>query len=248
LSYLLSIVVLLVLPVCSLGARLRSLVHWPAFAAALLAITVVGCSWSIVLTSRGWWSFGTDHVLGWRPVPNLLVEELLFYPAGGALSVLLYAAWARRPPVPQPRAYVAFLIVGTLASAIVSQLGAAAPYYLYSQLVVYNAGVCGGLAPVVTQRIDVRGLAGSVSIMTSLGYSWDVVAFLNGWWQYHAITGLRLGVVPLDDFDFFLFAPTAAISVYELARSLMGAPNDAPTLRIDMARATCADSAAVVRS
>ena len=223
-SYLLSICVLLVLPACSLAVRLRSFVYWPAFATALLAISIIGWTWSVVVTSGGWWTFGNAHVTGWRPVPNLLFEELVFYPAGGALSILLYVTWARTPPLPRARTYVGFLLVGTLAFAAATLGSTGRPYYLYSQLVVYNLLICGGLAPFVAQRIDLRGLAVSVSVMASLGYLWDVVAFLNGWWEYHAITGFRLGVVPLDDFDFFLFGPTAAVSIYELMPSLMSLP------------------------
>jgi lycopene cyclase domain-containing protein len=220
LTYLLSICLVLVVPSCLLAVRLRSRIQWPSFAIALSAISVIGCSWSAVVTAHKWWSFASGHVTGWRPLPYLLVEEVIFYPAGGALCILLYLAFARQPARPRRGIYVAFLVLGTtLFATLALSHGAQRPYYLYSQLLVYNLLVCGTLAPMVAHRIDFRGFAATTPLMAIVGYVWDHVAFVGAWWKYHAITQLHLGLVPFDDLDFFLFAPAAAISIHELARS-----------------------------
>jgi len=220
LTYLLSICLVLVAPSCLLLVRLRSRIRWTAFAIALSAISVIGNGWSAVVTAYQWWTFGSSHVTGWRPLPNLLVEEVIFYPAGGALCILLYLASARRPARPRRGLYVAFLVLVTAFFATLALSHAAErPYYLYSQLLVYNVLVCGTLAPAVSHRIDFRGFAVATEVMAITGYVWDHLAFVRGWWEYHAITQLHLGLVPLDDVDFFLVAPAAAISIYELARA-----------------------------
>ncbi len=218
-TYLLSIFVVLVVPSCLLALRLRARIEWRALAIALVSISVIGCGWSATVTAHEWWTFGGRHVTGWRPLPHLLVEEVIFYPAGGALCILLYLAFAGRPARARPGVYVAFLILGTsLFAALGLAHAAQRPYYLYSQLLVYNLVVCGMLAPAVAHRIDFRGFAGTTQLMAIVGYMWDHVAFVGTWWEYHAITQLHLGLVPLDDIDFFLFAPAAAISIYEFAR------------------------------
>jgi hypothetical protein len=225
LTYLLSICLALVLPSFLLAVRLRSRIQWKAFAMALSAISVIGNGWSAVVTAHEWWSFGSPHVTGWRPLPYLLVEEVIFYPAGGALCILLYLASAHRPARPRRGSYVAYLLCGTAFFATLALSHAPQrPYYLYSQLLVYNLLVCGTLAPVVAQHIDFRGFAVATQLMAMVGYVWDHLAFVDAWWEYHAITQLHLGLVPLDDVDFFLFAPAAAISVYEFARSATVVP------------------------
>jgi len=218
LTYLLSICVVLIVPSCLLALRQRARIQRVALATALVFISVIGWGWSATVTAHGWWTFGGQHITGWRPLPHLLIEEVIFYPAGGALCILLYLAFARRPVRPRPDIYVVFLILGTALFATLGLSHAGQrPYYLYSQLIVYNLLVCGMLSPAVAHRIDLRGFIVTTLLMASVGYIWDHVAFVGTWWEYHAITQLHLGLVPFDDVDFFMFAPAAAISVYEFA-------------------------------
>jgi lycopene cyclase domain-containing protein len=222
-TYFLSIIALLVVPAVVLCLVLRRSVQWPAFASSLPVIAVIGASWSAIVTANGWWSFGSVYVTGIRVLTHVLIEEVVFYPAGGALSILLYVAGRKSDLRPARGTYAIYLAGGTLGlCALALRYASAQPFYLYSQLVVYNLLVCGGLAPVVAPRIDWRGLAVSTGIMAVLGYAWDHVAFTFGWWEYYAVTHVRVGVVPIDDWAFFLYAPAAAISVYETSARLLG--------------------------
>lgn len=97
------------------------------------------------------------------------------------------------------------------------------PHYLYSQFVVYN-GLCLTMAPLVGHDMDLRALSLPVLVLGTVGFLWDHVAFKYGWWIYHAVTQIRIWLVPLDDFNFFFFAPTAAVSIYLAACRWFGLP------------------------
>ncbi|MDE2290725.1 MAG: hypothetical protein KGL53_01475 [Elusimicrobia bacterium] len=223
--YYLSILFFFAEPVAALLKELWPRLPKRAFFSAFAFIAVLGWGWSWLVSASGWWSFGPRFMLGVEVLPHLPIEEVLFYPLGGALAVLAYlcARDERRPP--RPGLLWAFLLTGT---AIFAGLAAARwgrhPYYVVSQLVVYNT-LCGILlAPWAAPKVDVAALALPVAGLGILGFLWNYVGFKYGWWVYHATLGLNVSVEPVDDFNFFLFAPTAAVLVYHAACRLTGSP------------------------
>jgi lycopene cyclase domain-containing protein len=56
--------------------------------------------------------------------------------------------------------------------------------------------------------------------------AWDVAAIEAGHWRYDVrqLTGLAVGVLPLEELLFFLVAPTAAILSFEAVRAVRGWP------------------------
>jgi lycopene cyclase domain-containing protein len=57
-------------------------------------------------------------------------------------------------------------------------------------------------------------LLGSVAVLGTIGFIWDYLAFKFGWWTYNATTGVKVARIPVEDVNFYLMAPTAAISLY----------------------------------
>jgi hypothetical protein len=59
----------------------------------------------------------------------------------------------------------------------------------------------------------------TVLLMTGIGFIWDCLAFNWGWWTYYAILGWMFPKrVPIDDWNFYFFAPIAAIELYSVFR------------------------------
>lgn len=56
--------------------------------------------------------------------------------------------------------------------------------------------------------------------------AWDVAAILAGHWTYdpRQLTGIALGVLPLEELLFFLVVPTAAVLSFEAVRAVKGWP------------------------
>lgn len=230
LAYLTAIIVVLAVPACVIAWHLRPRLSLRPFLGALACITVLGGTWSAWLSARGLWTFSAATRTGITLGPHLIFEEAVFYPAAGALCIALYVLGERLGTTPFPRAYGALVLVGTLLFAGLSWLEwDEQPYYLLSQVVLYNCIVTLPLCPVVSRRVSVQGFVTCVGIMATIGAIWDQCCYGN-WWTYHAATPYQVLGVPLDDLNFFVFAPTAALSIYlALAEALesSGSPHAA---------------------
>ena len=218
-GYLLSILLLFLAPVTFLYGRLRTRLDRVAFVKALAWIALLGYAWSMLVSSRGWWTFEASNMLGWKCLPHLPLEECLFYPLGGALSILVYvlAAGPHQRDCRHP-GMLALFAGGTLAALAAAAVSASQqnrpPAYLISQLVLYN-GLTLVLGFRVAARVKRPALLGAVAAMTGIGFFWNWFAFTRGWWSYHAVLGWFFPPrVPVDDWNFFLFAPAAAVVLY----------------------------------
>ena len=213
LGYTKSLLVIFIIPFLLLcGTILRSVERRP-FALAIAAVCVLGWGWSLFLSYKAWWIFPGKDIVGVYVLPHLPLEEFVIYPIGGALSIFLYAVAGRRVSNPRPGLLWVFLVGTTLVFGAIAALSDTRPFYLYSQLLLYNA-LCLALAPVAARRLAFAGLAASVGVLGLVGFGWDHLAFTFDWWIYTAITGIRIGRVPIEDVNFYLMAPTAAISLY----------------------------------
>ncbi len=217
-NYLLSIIAIFIIPSLLLLPATWKKVAKKPFILASATIALIGWGWSWNVTSHVWWSFGWPHMLGWDVIPHLPLEEILFYPFGGILVLLVYVAVHRLKWVPVYKSatvYWIYLIVGTAILGTIAYLTREnVPMYLYSQLLVYNLCCCLLLAPFVAKDINLVAMLAPVFLLLPVGFLWDTVAIKYGWWTFHAITQIRIGTVPLDEFDFFFYAEPSAISIY----------------------------------
>ena len=230
-AYTISLALVFVAPFLFLWRTIRATVEMKPFAVTVALVCALGWAWSILLSARGWWEFPEEFILGVRVLPHLPLEEFLIYPLGGAFSIFFYVWAAKRRPAglgrlgrPNPAAYAVFAVgvaaaFGGLALAHASKR----PYYLYSQLVLYNGIVLAAL-PWTMRTANPAGLVVSVGGLSLVGFVWDYLAFKWNWWVYHAITGVRVANIPIEDFNFYLMAPTAAISLYLCAARLFKRP------------------------
>jgi hypothetical protein len=172
------------------------------------------------VSASKWWVFNPACMLGVQVLPNLPLEEMLFYPLGGALSILVYQRLkSRNESAPRAGLGTFCLLAVMTAAAVVAIFIAQAQhgrwaYYLISQLVLFN-----GLTLILWWVPRARFLVGPTSLavlgMTVIGFAWNWLAFTQGWWTYHAVLGWMFPPrVPVDDWNFFIFAPLAAISLY----------------------------------
>lgn len=215
LSYLISIVVGFVIPVFGLFRILWKHIPFKPLIVAFIITSILGCGWSNYVSSQRWWEFGAQFLTGIRIFPNLPLEEFLFNPLGGLISVLLYLWGTKYKTKTSQAAYWTFTLVGTAVfSGIAWYTKDNKPYYLYSQLVLFNF-ICSIFLGIFSAKdINLIGLGLSIGTLTLLGFGWDYIGFKYGWWTYFAITKINVTVVPIEEFNFFLFAPTAAVSVY----------------------------------
>ncbi|MCB4757026.1 MAG: hypothetical protein LHV69_08400 [Elusimicrobia bacterium] len=218
--YLESIIGIFIVPVLILlGIVWKKLPKKPFYLASL-TIALIGWTWSWTVTSHVWWSFGERYMLGFDVIPHLPFEEVLFYPFGGILCLFLYVAmlrlkWTRGKT--SAFIYWGYLILGVIVFGSVAFLKREnGPHYLTSQLLTYNLICCLILAPFVARDINLVAMITPVLILGPTGYFWDFFALKFGWWDFHAITQIRIGPVPFDEFNFFFYAPPSAISIYLL--------------------------------
>lgn len=55
------------------------------------------------------------------------------------------------------------------------------------------------------------------AMFLAIGISWDTYAILNRHWEFsgHGIFGIHIGVIPIEEFFYFLIVPYFALTVYE---------------------------------
>lgn len=215
--YLQTILLIFLLPILLLYKSVWKRLQPKPFFAAAATIAVIGWVWSWTVTSNVWWSFGRPFMVGWDVIPHLPIEEVLFYPLGGILCIFIYARISDIPrfrTATWPKGHWIYLAVGTVFFASVAfAYRRDGPFYLLSQLITYNFLCCFCLAPFVARRINPVGQLAPSLILGTVGFFWDFYAMKVGLWQFHAIT-FRVLTVPIDEFNFFLYAPTSAASIY----------------------------------
>ncbi len=228
-AYFLSILVLFVVPVAALIKMCWKQTAKKPFFLSVGVICAIGWAWSWTVSKNGWWTFGERYMLGVEVIPHLPLEELLFYPLGGAFCILVYIAICKYSVRIQPLMHWVFLLAGTLVFGFLAwRYRANGPHYLTSQLIVYNLATGILLAPYVAKHVNLIGVAAPVAVLGTIGFFWDYVAFKYGWWAYHAITQIKISIVPIDDFNFFLYAPTSAVSLYAAFCRLFRKPQIGP--------------------
>lgn len=236
-SYLMTTLLALALPAAVIGWKVRDNLNHVAYWTSIAVVALLGAMWSAVLQAQGWWSFGLETRTGLMIGEHLVLEEAVFYPCAGALCLSLYGLGTRSGSRSIGVAYVGAVWGGSFAVlALVLALWDSRPYYLLSQLVLYNVIVAVPLSGVASRRASATGLLVAVGGMALIGIGWDLAAY-GSWWTYHANTGIFLGGVPLDDVNFFLFAPAAAVSVYVGVVSVLERrrlPRAAPCLSADL--------------
>jgi lycopene cyclase domain-containing protein len=217
--YFLSILFFFLLPVIVFLVTQWKKINRQALLKSTLLVMVFGYAWSMLVSGTGWWVFNPDTMLGIHVLPYLPLEEALFYPLGGLLSILCYFSLSGRFANSRPTGRVWFffmlmLTLAGLAAVVVSLIQGHHPYYITSQIVLFN-----GLSLIfwffIRGQMLWKPMLLTVIFMTCIGFLWDWIAFNLGWWEFHAILGwMWPPQVPIDDWDFFIFAPIAAASWY----------------------------------
>ena len=231
LGYTKSLLFVFVIPFVFLFRTILRNVQKVPFFLSIVLVCVLGWGWSMLLSYQHWWVFPERYILGIRPLPYLPLEEFLIYPMGGAFSIFFYVLATRKStPVSSPVLFWIFLTAVTAAfTALAVVKGDTRPYYLYSQLVLYN-GLCLLLSPFAASRLNVKGLLFSAAILGAVGFVWDYFAFKFEWWVYFAITGVKIAGIPIEVVNFYLMAPAAAITLYVVLCRVFNVsqtPNDA---------------------
>ncbi|MBI4052042.1 MAG: hypothetical protein HY400_06015 [Elusimicrobia bacterium] len=206
---------LFILPVLFFWKAILKRVQKKPFFISIGIISVIGWIWSAFLSAMGWWAFQPPFLMGIWITPWLPLEEFLFYPFGGILCIFLYNFCSSRfQKNKSPADTWTLLGAGNLLFLVLSLYSRSeTPSYLYSQFIVYNLLTL-ALAPFIVRTIHLPALSVPIVLMGVVGFFWDHAAFKYNWWVYNTDTKIRFFFVPLDDFNFFIFAPSAAISIY----------------------------------
>lgn len=216
--YLLSIFSIFIIPDILLMPLVWRRLNKKALLAAMAAISLIGWAWSWNVTFHDWWTFKSNCMLGVNFLSHLFFEEILFYPFGGALCILLYLSADSINPFRNAKnsaAYLAFVLLGTAVFAATAWATRAnGPYYLLSQLFTYNILCCLLLAAFVRKEINLAALCAPILLVGAAGFIWDFFAIKHGVWRYNAVTGITVLNVPIEEFNFYLFAPTSAAAIY----------------------------------
>ncbi|MCD4814368.1 hypothetical protein K8S19_11835 [bacterium] len=218
--YFLTILSFFVFPIIFLIKYTKN-IDYAAFFKSVGLVMLLGYSWSFLVTLSGWWVFNPDTMLGFEVLPHLPLEEILFYPLGGALSILVYLALGQYFHFTSRagKGYllsIAGITVGAMIAVLISYVQFQKnPFYIISQLVLFN-GLSIGIWFFQKRRVILKAAWLTVVVMTVIGFFWNWIAFTQTWWSYHATLGWMFPPgVPVDDWNFFIFAPLAAMSLYE---------------------------------
>ncbi|HRY29245.1 MAG TPA: lycopene cyclase domain-containing protein [Elusimicrobiota bacterium] len=182
-------------------------------------VTLIGWAWSITLSAQQWWIFPRKWLIGIWLLPNLPLEEMLFYPMVMLFMIGFYNVIDRARPqtLKSPWSYRLYLYSGTLVFAVLAFLYRdEKPYYLYSHFIVYN-GLAIVLCEAVWRYVNPRAMALITGFMFLVGLIWDYFAFKYDWWIYNPIMGIKFWGIPVEDVNFYLYAPPAGLSLYLLA-------------------------------
>jgi hypothetical protein len=215
LGYTKSLIVIFIIPFLVLLRPMLHTLERKPFALAISAVCLLGWAWSTFLSYKGWWIFPGNDIVGVYILPHLPLEEFVIYPIGGALSIYSYTRLSQMlDATPQPRLLWASLLGITAVFGSLAVLHSETqPFYLISQLALYNT-LCLVLALFTSASLKMSGLVATIALLGSVGFVWDYLAFTRDWWIYTATMGLKWGPVPVEDINFYVLAPTAAILLY----------------------------------
>lgn len=225
--YLQSLLLLFVLPVLFLWPSIWSTVEHKPFLASIAVISAIGWCWSIVVTSRRWWKFPERFLAGPRVIRHLPIEEFLFYPFGGILSIYAYVSAARRfKPLRSVSVYWACLVVGSVAF-VAFALAAGERYkkarwfpawptlllpFLVAFWFLYRAA---------RHKVNWRAAFATVAVFELVCFPAEIFSVSRGHWIYNdaRIWGPRWFHVPVEEMLlYYLFSPLIIITIMQAVR------------------------------
>ncbi len=217
--YLITELIFFIIPIAVIGLTWKKM-NRKALLISVLLVMVLGYLWSIMVSANGWWQFNHNTMLGFELLPHFPIEEALFYPLGGALSIMLYTVFKvklEKFTIPPIFLYLNIVLV-TIFLLVLTGISINTnhqPVYIVSQFVLYN-GLCLLMWQWAGKKIHVLSMWTCVLLMTIIGFIWNWIGFTQNLWSYHATLGWMWPQgVPIDDWNFYLFAPMAAVSLYE---------------------------------
>ncbi len=188
--------------------------QWFASAAAVLLVAVPFIAWDVAVAGHHWWS-DSRFVLGVR-VLGLSLEEWLFFIAVPFACLFLWVTGFRHRGRARPSMRRIGVRVGLVLVVAAAGVGWGGPQY--SALALLSLGLlvladCSWGAAVLTHR-GALPFAIAVVLLTALFDS-----FLTGRPVVHyapsAISGLRLGSIPIEDFGYGLALVGSVVTVFE---------------------------------
>lgn len=219
--YLQVLIAVFVVPVFFLLKIVWKYVQPIPFIISLVIISLIGWTWSSVLSIKGWWIFPEQFLVGIRILPFLPLEEFLFYPLGAFLAISIYAISDNYFKKIYSFKFLLFYnLFFTGIFFLLCLLAPSPPYFLYSQFLVFNLISFWGMKS-IAPKINLTAILFCVVCLTVIGFVWDFFAFKYGWWDYLAITQIKVLKIPIDDFNFYLFAPFAAVTIYIFLSNLL---------------------------
>lgn len=217
--YLQVLVAVFIFPLFIFWKKLFKGANGKAVALGFFLVTVIGWSWSMTLSANQWWIFPRRWLIGISLLPNLPLEEMLFYPMVMLLMIGIYNFFDQRrhDALKNPWPFRIFLYAGTAVFLVMGFIyRAEKPYYLWSLMIVYNA-VAIVLYEFVWRLMNQRVVAWITAVMFVVGFVWDYFAFKYDWWIYNPIMGVKILNIPIEDVNFYLYAPAAGLFLYLLA-------------------------------
>jgi hypothetical protein len=217
--YLQVLVGAFILPLFLLWKKLFKGADGRAVALGFGMVTLIGWAWSMTLSYNHWWIFPRKWLIGIKLLPNLPLEEMLFYPMVMLFMIGFYNFFDQKkheaPRNPWP--FRIFLYAGTAVfTGLAIHYRAEKPYYIWSLLIVYNA-LAIVLYEAVWKIMNQRLVAWITGVMFAVGFVWDYFAFKYDWWIYNPIMGIKVLNIPIEDVNFYLYAPAAGLFLYLLA-------------------------------
>lgn len=194
----------------------------PAVFVSMLVVGAIFVAWDYAATLRGDWAFNESYVFGAKII-GLPLEELLFFVTVPYSCLFIYEsvlAFLKERRVPFSRGAYLGISLALMALAV-SALDRA-----YTSAALFSASLALAILSIIGQ-----GLLSSASFWRYMLLCFGMFLIFNYAltslpivvYNPHAISGLRVLTIPVEDFLFNFSMLSMHLLVYERARSFFGA-------------------------
>jgi len=205
----------------SFESRVRYVQFWPAVLISIMIVGSLYIIWDAYVTRRGDWRFNKEYLTG-RKLFGLPVEEVLFFVTTPFSCIFIYEVLRYIIPFFQiPFAPVFCLLFGVFLLVVAYWFR----YQNYTRTVSTITGVTAVLLGLLAGTTIISGHFWMALAVTYLPF-----VLFNGYltsapvveYNPEAITGVRIGTIPIEDFIYSFAMLSSYFWVFIMAKNWLG--------------------------
>lgn len=192
-------------------------VHWRSLVVAYLLVSLPFIAWDILATKAGHWGFNPAYVTGIR-LFGIPIEEMLFFFAVPFVCLSVYLVCKKYVRGEMALANKILLSSFGLLATIMIILSVGGKYTTIVAVALLISAVVGGVFSRVSNR-----KAFWLAMLLNFGLFFLANTFLTALpivtYSVSAITGIRIGTIPIEDFAYNFALLALFLTVYDIENS-----------------------------